>query len=221
MNVVTPVSYTHLEDIKLSLLLTPVEIFGVQSVFNSLFGILHNGGTWFISCILFAYFVYPLNHKLLINLSIKLKTILLIMTDVYKRQVVQCLEDYGIPLRLSCTAAEIHGKERVEGVTLAQVDESGNVVPGTEEYYACDTLLLSVGLIPENELTVGMGAAMDEKTGGPLVSEELETSIPGVFACGNVLHVHGPVSYTHLGVVSSLFAKSSCVRPLASTISLR
>ena len=111
------------------------------------------------------------------------------------RNVVQCLEDYGIPLRLSCTAAEIHGKERVEGVTLAQVDESGNVVPGTEEYYACDTLLLSVGLIPENELTVGMGAAMDEKTGGPKVSEELETSIPGVFACGNVLHVHGLVDH--------------------------
>ena len=111
------------------------------------------------------------------------------------RNVVQCLEDYGIPLRLSCTAAEIHGKERVEGVTLAQVDESGNVIPGTEEYYACDTLLLSVGLIPENELTVGMGAAMDEKTGGPLVSEELETSIPGVFACGNVLHVHGLVDH--------------------------
>ena len=80
-------------------------------------------------------------------------------------------------------------------MTLAQVDESGNVVPGTEEYYACDTLLLSVGLIPENELTVGMGAAMDEKTGGPKVSEELETSIPGVFACGNVLHVHGLVDH--------------------------
>ena len=109
------------------------------------------------------------------------------------RNVVQCLEDYGIPLKLNCTAAEIHGKERVEGVTLVQLDGEGRPISGTEEYYACDTLLLSVGLIPENELTRGMGAAMDEKTGGPAVSEELETSVPGVFACGNVLHVHGRV----------------------------
>lgn len=109
------------------------------------------------------------------------------------RNVVQCLEDYGIPLRLNCTAAEIHGKERVEGVTLADVDKNGNFIHGTEEYYPCDTLLLSVGLIPENELTRGMGAVMDGKTGGPVVNERLETSIPGVFACGNVLHVHGLV----------------------------
>lgn len=121
------------------------------------------------------------------------------------RNVVQCLEDYGIPLRLNCTVSEIHGKERVEGVTLVQVDEKNRMLWGTEEYYACDTLLLSVGLIPENELTAGMGAVMDEKTGGPVVSEKLETSISGVFACGNVLHVHGLVDH-----VSTEAGKAGC-----------
>lgn len=111
------------------------------------------------------------------------------------RNVVQCLEDFEIPLKLNCTVAEIHGKERVEGVTLVRVDGENRPVPGTEEYVACDTLLLSVGLIPENELTEAMGADMDEKTGGPVVSETLETSIPGVFACGNVLHVHELVDH--------------------------
>lgn len=111
------------------------------------------------------------------------------------RNVVQCLEDYDIPLKLNCTVAEIHGRERIEGVTLVQVDGENRPVPGTEEYIACDTLLLSVGLIPENELTAAMGAAMNEKTGGPMVSETLETSVPGVFACGNVLHVHELVDH--------------------------
>ncbi len=111
------------------------------------------------------------------------------------RNVVQCLEDYDIPLKLNCTVAEIHGRERIEGVTLVQVDGENRPVPGTEEFISCDTLLLSVGLIPENELTAAMGAAMNEKTGGPMVSETLETSVPGVFACGNVLHVHELVDH--------------------------
>lgn len=110
-----------------------------------------------------------------------------------QRNIVQCLEDYGIPLKLSHTVVDIRGKKRVEGVTLARVDERRKPIPGTEEDYACDTLLLSVGLIPENELSEGMGVEMNPKTLGPKVGENLETSISGVFACGNVLHVHGLV----------------------------
>ena len=112
-----------------------------------------------------------------------------------KRNIVQCLDDYGIPLKLSHTVVDIRGKERLEGITLAQVDAYGKPVPGTEEDYACDTLLLSVGLIPENELSRGMGVEMDPVTAGPSVDESLETNIPGVFACGNVLHVHDLVDY--------------------------
>ena len=111
-----------------------------------------------------------------------------------KRNIVQCLDDFGIPLKLSHTVVDIQGKERVEGVTLARV-ENGKPVPGTEETYACDTLLLSCGLIPENELTRQAGAAINPVTNGPLVNESLETSIPGVFAAGNVLHVHDLVDY--------------------------
>lgn len=112
-----------------------------------------------------------------------------------KRNIVQCLNDYGIPLKLSHTVVDIRGRERLEGITLAQVDEKGKPIPGTEEDYTCDTLLLSVGLIPENELSRGMGVEMDRVTSGPVVNESLETSIPGVFACGNVLHVHDLVDY--------------------------
>lgn len=112
-----------------------------------------------------------------------------------KRNIVQCLDDYGIPLKLSHTVVEIRGKERVEGITLAQVDEKGKPIPGTEEEYACDTLLLSVGLIPENELSGGMGVELSRVTSGPVVNESLETNIEGVFACGNVLHVHDLVDY--------------------------
>ena len=112
-----------------------------------------------------------------------------------KRNIVQCLDDYGIPLKLSHTVVEIHGKERVEGITLAQVDDQGKPIPGTEEEYACDTLLLSVGLIPENELSGGMGVELSRVTSGPVVNESLETNIEGVFACGNVLHVHDLVDY--------------------------
>ena len=111
-----------------------------------------------------------------------------------KRNIVQCLNDYGIPLRLSHTVVDIQGKERVEGVTLARV-ENGRPVPGTEEHYDCDTLLLSCGLLPENELSRAAGVQLSPVTGGPAVNESLETSIPGVFAAGNVLHVHDLVDY--------------------------
>ena len=112
-----------------------------------------------------------------------------------KRNIVQCLDDYGIPLKLSHTVVEIRGKERVEGITLAQVDEKGRPIAGTEEEYECDTLLLSVGLIPENELSSGMGVELSRVTSGPVVNEGLETNIEGVFACGNVLHVHDLVDF--------------------------
>ena len=112
-----------------------------------------------------------------------------------KRNIVQCLNDYDIPLKLSHTVVDIRGKERLTGITLAAVDEKGKPIPGTEEDYTCDTLLLSVGLIPENELSGSMGVEMNRVTSGPVVNESLETNIEGVFACGNVLHVHALVDF--------------------------
>lgn len=112
-----------------------------------------------------------------------------------KRNISQCLDDFGIPLKLSHTVVDIDGKERLRGVTLAEVDENRRPIPGTEEYIPCDTLLLSVGLLPENELSASAGVALDSVTGGPVVTESLLTSVPGVFACGNVLHVHDLVDY--------------------------
>ena len=112
-----------------------------------------------------------------------------------KRNIVQCLDDYGIPLKLSHTVVDIQGKERVTGITLAQVGPDRKPIPGTEEHYSCDTLLLSVGLIPENELTKEAGVKMNQVTSGPDVNDQLETSVEGVFACGNVLHVHDLVDY--------------------------
>ena len=112
-----------------------------------------------------------------------------------KRNIVQCLNDYDIPLKLSHTVVDIHGKERVTGITLAKVDEKGKPIPGTEEEYACDTLLLSCGLIPENELSRELGVELNPVTSGPFVDESLETNVPGVFACGNVLHVHDLVDF--------------------------
>ena len=111
-----------------------------------------------------------------------------------KRNIVQCLDDFGITLKLSHTVVDIQGKERVEGITLARV-ENGKPVPGTEEHYDCDTLLLSCGLLPENELSRAAGVALNPVTNGPAVNESLETSIPGVFAAGNVLHVHDLVDF--------------------------
>ena len=114
------------------------------------------------------------------------------------RNIVQCLNDFDIPLKLSTTVIDIHGKERLEGVTIAKVDENRRPIPGTEEYVPCDTLMLSVGLIPENELSKNMGIEFDRVTGGPIVDEYRETTHPGVFACGNVLHVHDLVDFVTL-----------------------
>ncbi len=111
------------------------------------------------------------------------------------RNIVQCLEDFDIPLYLSTTVCEIHGKKRLEGVTVAQVDERRQPIEETRRYIPCDTLLLSVGLIPENELTRSAGIPMDPITGGALVDEHCQTQIPGIFACGNVLQVHDLVDY--------------------------
>ena len=110
------------------------------------------------------------------------------------RNIVQCLEDYGIPLYLQHTVVDIKGKEKLEGVVVAEVD-NGAPVPGTEKYYPCDTLLLSCGLIPENELSRACGVEINPLTNGPVVDAALETSIEGVFACGNVLHVHDLVDF--------------------------
>ncbi len=112
-----------------------------------------------------------------------------------KRNIVQCLDDFGIPLLLSHTVVDIKGKKRLEGVTIAEVDENRKPIPGTEVFYECDTLLLSCGLIPENELSGKLGVRMNGVTGGAYVNESLETSVPGVYACGNVLHVHDLVDY--------------------------
>ena len=111
------------------------------------------------------------------------------------RNIVQCLDDYGIPLKLRHTIIEIKGKERVEGIVLAEVDNNGKPIPGTEESCSCDTILLSVGLIPENEISRKMGIEMNPVTSGPKVNESFETNIEGVCACGNVLHVHDLVDF--------------------------
>ena len=111
------------------------------------------------------------------------------------RNIVQCLQDYGIPLYLSHTVTGIRGHNRLEQVTVSRVDEQRMPIPGTEMVFECDTLLLSVGLIPENELTRQAGICMDTRTGGAVVYENMETSVPGIFACGNVVHVHDLVDY--------------------------
>ena len=142
-----------------------------------------------------------------------------------KRNIVQCLDDYGIPLKLSHTVVNIEGKERVTGVTLAQVDENRRPVPGTEEYYSCDTLLLSVGLIPENELSRGAGVRMNQVTSGPVVGDRLETSTKGIFACGNVLHVHDLVDYVSeeaalAGESAAAYVKEDMEKEAAHTVEL-
>ncbi len=129
-----------------------------------------------------------------------------------KRNIVQCLDDFGIPLKLSHTVIDIEGKEHITAVTIAEVDKNMKPIPGTEERYTCDTLLLSCGLIPENELSRTAGVEMSPVTSGPVVNESLETNIPGVFACGNVLHVHDLVDYvseeaTRAGTNAARFVK--------------
>ncbi|TAH67374.1 MAG: FAD-binding protein [Anaerolineaceae bacterium] len=111
------------------------------------------------------------------------------------RNIVQCLDDYNIPLYLNHTVINVKGNHRLEGVTIAKVDDKKRPIPGTEIDYDCDTLLLSIGLIPENELTAGAGAEIDLRTSGPVVNESMETTVEGVFACGNVVHVHDLVDF--------------------------
>lgn len=114
------------------------------------------------------------------------------------RNIAQCLDDFNIPLLLSHTVVEIHGHKRLEGVTLARVDDNLQPIPGSERYIPCDLLLLSVGLIPENELSRQLGVAMDPVSQGPVVDQYLHTSVDGVFACGNVVHVHDLVDFVTL-----------------------
>lgn len=129
------------------------------------------------------------------------------------RNIVQCLDDFGIPLKLSHTVIEIHGKERIEGVTVAAVDEQNGRRPikGTEEYIECDTLLLSVGLIPENELTRGADIPLDRMTNGASVNQFRETDVPGIYSCGNVLHVHDLVDYVSEEADIAGRAAAACV----------
>ncbi len=112
-----------------------------------------------------------------------------------RRNIVQCVENFNIPLKFSHTITEIHGKERVEGVTVSAVDEHRKPISGTEEFIECDTLLLSVGLIPENEISSKCGIAIDSSTSGPVVNERMQTSVGGIFACGNTVHVHDLVDF--------------------------
>ncbi|MEG0941025.1 MAG: FAD-dependent oxidoreductase [Oscillospiraceae bacterium] len=130
------------------------------------------------------------------------------------RNIVQCLNDFDIPLYLSHTITDIKGETRVEGVVVSKVDENRRPIAGTEMEFDCDTLLLSVGLIPENELTRQAGIEMDRRTNGPVVYENMETSCPGIFACGNVVHVHDLVDYVsaeseRAGTSAALFVKNS------------
>ena len=114
------------------------------------------------------------------------------------RNIEQCLKDYGIPLYLSHTVTEIHGNSRLTGVTVSQVDEHMKPIPGTEKEYSCDTLILSVGLIPENELSIDAGVELDAHTRGAVVDQYFQTAVPGIFAAGNVLHVHDLVDFVSL-----------------------
>jgi len=114
------------------------------------------------------------------------------------RNIEQCLNDYGIPLYLGRTVIDLHGRRRLEGVTVADVDGNRRPIPGTEEFVPCDTLILSVGLIPENELSLLAGVELDPRTGGAWVDENYQTGVPGVFAAGNVLHVHDLVDFVSL-----------------------
>ncbi|MBR1842123.1 MAG: FAD-dependent oxidoreductase [Oscillospiraceae bacterium] len=143
-----------------------------------------------------------------------------------KRNIVQCLDDFNIPLRLSHTVTRVHGKERVEGVTISEVGADRRPIPGTEEFYSCDTLLLSCGLLPENELSKSAGVRLSRVTGGAEVNESLETSVPGVFSCGNVLHVHDLVDYvseeaSRAGKNAAAFIKAGGMRERGRVITLK
>lgn len=143
-----------------------------------------------------------------------------------KRNIVQCLDDFGIPLKLSHTVTKVHGKERVTGVTISEVGADRQLIPGTEEYYDCDTLLLSCGLLPENELSKTANVKMNPVTGGAEVKDNLETSIPGIFSCGNVLHVHDLVDYVseeaeRAGKNAAEFVKNTGEREVCHLIKLK
>ena len=127
--------------------------------------------------------------------NVKVVAELLSYSSGLKRNIVQCLNDFNIPLKFNHTVIDISGYDRLESVTIAEVDQNRKPIPGTEQVYTCDTLLLSCGLIPENELSTNMGIKMNASTNGPVVDSCLETEIPGVFACGNVLHVHDLVDF--------------------------
>lgn len=127
--------------------------------------------------------------------KVKLVAELLPYSGGLKRNIVQCLDDYNIPLRLSHTVVKIHGKKRVTGITIAKVGDDRRPIAGTEEYFDCDTLLLSVGLLPENELSKLAEVELSPITGGPVVNDDFSTNVEGVFACGNVLHVHDLVDF--------------------------
>jgi NADPH-dependent 2,4-dienoyl-CoA reductase/sulfur reductase-like enzyme len=135
------------------------------------------------------------------------------------RNIVQCLDDYDIPLLLSHTITKIEGVNRVESVTVQKVDENFKPIPGTETVYDCDTLLLSVGLIPENELSRSAGVEIDNVTKGPIVNESMETSVEGIFACGNVVHVHDLVDFVteesrRAGIAAAKYVKKEIVSGL-------
>lgn len=130
------------------------------------------------------------------------------------RNLTQCLENFDIPLKLSTTIIQIHGTDRVSGVTIAKVDEHRKPIPGTEEFIECDTVLLSVGLIPENEVSIAAGVALDSITSGPSVDQFMETSIPGIFACGNSVHVHDLVDFvTEESLLAGKSAAEYCKNP--------
>ncbi len=158
--------------------------------------------------------------------KVKLVAELMPYSGGLKRNIVQCLDDYGIPLKLSHTVVDIEGKERVTGVTIARVDENRKPIPGTEEHYSCDTLLLSVGLIPENELSKSACVRMNRVTSGPDVNDQLETSVEGIFACGNVLHVHDLVDYvseeaTLAGTNAAAYVRGEEKRAASREVALR
>ncbi len=137
-------------------------------------------------------------------------------TNGLARNVAQCLEDFDIPLYLSHTVTNIIGKTRLEGIVISQVDENQNPIPGTEKRFDCDTLLLSVGLVPENEISRGAGVELDPRTKGAIVGEDMQTSEEGIFACGNVLHVHDLVDYVSAesekaGINAAKYVLSGCI----------
>ena len=142
------------------------------------------------------------------------------------RNVAQCLEDFAIPLHLQSTVINIQGRERVESVTIAKVDDQRRPIPGTEQVIKCDTLLLSVGLIPENELSLDAEVALDSATSGPVVNELRETQTSGIFACGNVLHVHDLVDYVSeeaeiAGRAAALYALGQLPEAQETTVTLK